>query len=353
MSNKPKGPVVFDLEESPKEPPKRAKSGLKTSRQSVQDTPIDPAKAPVIVDDAPAPQGEAMIAATRLATKRISWVAKVFWAALLSLLAMYLTTAAWDFTTNLFARNIWLGRVALVLGSLLLLTLLITAFREFTGFARLSRLDGFRKKAESLRTSANSKEVESYSKNLQAIYKSRPEMAWALENLAKQDGNIIDADGLLDLTELELMTPLDKAARREIESAARQVATATAIVPLALADVFVALTSNVRMVRRIAEVYGGRSGTLGSWRLMRAVATHLIATGAVGVADDMISSVAGGGLAAKLSRRFGEGIINGALTARVGLAAMDVCRPMPFSAQKRPSVTSIIQSSMTGMFSKS
>jgi len=63
---------------------------------------------------------------------------------------------------------------------------------------------------------------------------------------------------------------------------------------------------------------------------MRAVATHLIATGAVGVADDMIGTVAGGGLAAKLSRRFGEGIINGALTARVGLAAMDVCRPMAF-----------------------
>jgi len=163
---------------------------------------------------------------------------------------------------------------------------------------------------------------------------------------------IIDPLGVLDLTEVELMAPLDKAARVEIETSARMVAGATAIVPLALADVFVALTANIRMVRRIAEIYGGRAGTIGSWRLMRAVATHLIATGAVGVADDMIGTVAGGGLAAKLSRRFGEGIINGALTARVGLAAMDVCRPMPFEARSRPSVTSIVQSSLTGMFSK-
>ena len=35
------------------------------------------------------------------------------------------------------------------------------------------------------------------------------------------------------------------------------------------ADLFAALTANLRMIRRIAEVYGGRSGALGSWRLTR------------------------------------------------------------------------------------
>ena len=70
---------------------------------------------------------------------------------------------------------------------------------------------------------------------------------------------------------------------REVEAAARQVATVTAIVPLALADLFTALTANLRMIRRIAEVYGGRAGTLGSWRLTRSVLTHLVATGAVAV----------------------------------------------------------------------
>jgi len=48
-----------------------------------------------------------------------------------------------------------------------------------------------------------------------------------------------------------------------------------------MADVFTALTANLRMIRRIAEIYGGRSGAFGSWRLTRTVLTHLVATGAV------------------------------------------------------------------------
>jgi len=127
----------------------------------------------------------------------------------------------------------------------------------------------------------------------------------------------------------------------------------TALVPLALADVVAALTANLRMIRRIAVVYGGRGGTIGSWRLTRAVFSHLVATGAVAVGDDMLGSVAGGGLLSKLSRRFGEGLINGALTARVGLAAIEVCRPLPFRARRRPSVSALVSRAVSGLFDKS
>jgi putative membrane protein len=104
------------------------------------------------------------------------------------------------------------------------------------------------------------------------------------------------------------------------------------------------------MIRRIAEVYGGRSGALGSWRLVRTVFTHLVATGAVAVGDDLISSVAGGGLLAKVSRRFGEGVVNAALTARVGIAAIEVCRPLPLVRARRPSVTGTLQRALAGLF---
>ena len=146
------------------------------------------------------------------------------------------------------------------------------------------------------------------------------------------------------------MAPLDAAARREIETAARQVATVTALVPLAFADVLAALTANLRMIRRIAEIYGGRSGVLGSWRLTRAVMAHLVATGAVAVGDDMLEPLLGGGLLGKLSRRFGEGLVNGALTARVGVAAMQVCRPLPFGPDKTPSARGIVRTALAGLF---
>ena len=56
------------------------------------------------------------------------------------------------------------------------------------------------------------------------------------------------------------------------------------------------------MIRRVAEIYGGRSGTLGSWRLTRAVMTHLVATGAVAIGDDLIGSVAGGSVLKELAK---------------------------------------------------
>ena len=62
--------------------------------------------------------------------------------------------------------------------------------------------------------------------------------------------------------------------------------------------------------------------------------------------------MAGGHLLSKLSRRFGEGIVNGALTARVGVAAMEVCRPLPFVRGQRPSVTMTVKRALTGVFDK-
>ena len=66
--------------------------------------------------------------------------------------------------------------------------------------------------------------------------------------------------------------------------------------------------------------------------------------------DDLIHTMAGGGILAKLSRRFGEGLVNGALTARVGIAAMEVCRPLPFLSQPRPKVGNLVSRALTGLF---
>ncbi len=163
-------------------------------------------------------------------------------------------------------------------------------------------------------------------------------------------GEVFDVATLYHMTEAELLAPLDAAARIEVEAAARQVAIVTAVVPLALADVFAAATSNLTMIRRIAEIYGGRAGTMGAWRLTRAVLTHLVATGAVAVGDDLIGSVTGGHVLSRLSRRFGEGIVNGALTARVGIAAMEVCRPLPFAGERRPQVHRLVGRALSGLF---
>ncbi len=137
---------------------------------------------------------------------------------------------------------------------------------------------------------------------------------------------------------------------QNIEAAARQVTTLTALMPLASVDVIATLITNLRMISMIAEIYGGRSVIFGSWRLTRLVFAHVIATGAVAIGDDLIGSVAGGSVLAKVSRKFGEGVINGALTARVGIAAMQLCRPFVFQAGASPSVTGIMKRALLGVF---
>ena len=308
----------------------------------------DPALAPP-VPDLP-PDGRAMQAALRLGARRPRSALGRFaiWA-FGALFSFILSVAAWDFVTGLLTTNTLLGTIALTLVGLATLAAALLALREAATFARLAQLDGLRKRAAESATLPDARRVTA---DLAALYARRGDMAWSLSRLKERQGEVLDADALLRLAEGELMAPLDTAARAEVESAARQVATVTALVPLALADVAMALFANLRMIRRIAEIYGGRAGTLGSMRLLRRVFGHLVATGAVALTDDLIGSVAGGGVLSKLSRRFGEGVVNGALTARVGIAAMEICRPLPFAALPRPSVTQTLSRALAGLLNR-
>ena len=326
-----KGPILIELED---------------------EVDLSPAEAPPVPDAAQAPTDTAMQQMAVMAAGRGSPLMRWFWASLGGFVSLLAGVAAWDFVAGLLMRAPLLGSVALAFAAVFVVVLLVLSVRELAAFSRLRRVDQLRGAAEKALTDQSLAGARHVTDRLIALYRSRQETRWGRDRLAERRGEILDADTLLGLAERELLMPLDQAAAREVEAAARQVATVTAIVPLALADLVTALAANLRMIRRIAEIYGGRSGTFGSWRLTRAVLSHLVATGAVAVGDDLIGSVAGGGVLSKVSRRFGEGVVNGALTARVGVAAMDVCRPLPFSEGQRPSVTALVRRALAGLFGR-
>lgn len=328
-----KGPVLIEIEEPAPGP--------------------GPSEAPPVPDtDLPAPQGQAMATVAALAGRPVSRLARWFWSLLVALIGTFASIATWNFVTGLIASTPILGWVVAVLVTLFGLVVLMIVLKEMSVFARLSRIDALHRQAEAAIVSEDLAEARKVVTGIEKLYAGRDDTRWGREKLADRQGDMFDARALLELAEAEVLTPLDIAARQQVETAARQVATVTALVPIALADVFTALGANIRMIRRIGEIYGGRSGTLGSWRLLRAVMSHLVATGAVAVGDDMLEPFLGGGLLGKLSRRFGEGLVNGALTARVGVAAMEVCRPLPFTRKRRPSVRNIVKTALTGLFSK-
>ncbi len=330
------GPILFDVNPDDKREP-----------VSVADAPPVPD-----ADLTAAPEGRAMQAAALIAAQRPSRLSRWFWGSALALVGAVVSVGFWEFAMGLLDRAPLLGMAVSALVVVFLLVCVVVVVRELAALGRLRRVDGLRRASADAVQSSDLAEARVVADRLVAFYRGREDTRWGRDRFADRRGDMFDADALLGLVEDEILTPLDAAARREVEAASRQVATVTALVPLALADVAMALASSLRMIRRVAEIYGGRSGVLGSWRLTRAVFAHLVATGAVAAGDDLLEPVLGGSVLSKLSRRFGEGVVNGALSARVGVAAMEVCRPLPFSERHKPSVRGIVAGALGGLFSR-
>ena len=70
---------------------------------------------------------------------------------------------------------------------------------------------------------------------------------------------------------------------------------------------------------------------------------HLAVTGGLALSDNLLQHVVGKGLLGRLSARFGEGAVNGILTARIGLAARDVCRPIPQETSAKETLGSLMR----------
>jgi putative membrane protein len=168
-----------------------------------------------------------------------------------------------------------------------------------------------------------------------------PQLARAGAALKRHGAEIIDGADMVRLAERELMTPLDTEARRLVSQAAQRVSIVTAISPRAMIDVLFVFVAALRLIRQLARLYGGRPGTLGMIALLRHVIAHLAITGGVAASDSLIQQMLGHGVAAKLSQRLGEGMLNGLLTARLGLAAIEVTRPLPFAVLPRPALSDL------------
>jgi putative membrane protein len=320
------------------------------------DTPptTGPEAAPPLPGDQGLPhQTRTMHAMIAVGARRMSIWARLFWGTLICFLGLSISLAVWTYITDLLAARPVLGQIVTVLIAVMILCLLLLSLREITALFRLRRLDRIRRAAAQARSTNDTAQARAVLRQLNTLYAARDDLARARDTLQNRQGDAIDAKDLLMQGEMHLIGPIDAAALREVETALRHVATVTALVPIAFADIATALFANLRMIRRIAELYGGRAGTFGTWRLIRAVLAHLVATGAVALGDDLLGSALGGSVLSKLSRRFGEGVINGALTARVGIAAIEICRPLPFIALDAPKTSGVIKRGLAGMFQSS
>jgi putative membrane protein len=243
---------------------------------------------------------------------------------------------------NLFARNDWLGWLALGLTALAVLAILALAIREIAGLLRIRRITRIHKRALEAAIADDRAGAIAIGHELIALYHARPDTARGRKALAGHLGEIIDGRDLIGLAERELLLPFDETARAMVLASAKRVALVTAISPRALVDLLFVGSEILRLIRRLATLYGGRPGTLGFLRLTRAAIGHLAVTGGMAAGDSLLQQIVGHGLAARLSAKLGEGIVNGLLTARVGIAAIEVCRPLPFLNGRPPRLADVM-----------
>ncbi|MCB9994192.1 MAG: TIGR01620 family protein [Hyphomicrobiaceae bacterium] len=267
-----------------------------------------------------------------------NWLLRLAFGAGGLLLSLALGLAVEGLVRDLFARYDWLGWVAIAAAALLVVGVLGFVFNEWRAMRRLANLDHLRDRAAATLQSNLPDDGRKVVAELESIYQSRPDLAGGRQKLTARAQDLLDGRDLVQLAETSLMPLLDRRARELTSAAARRVAVVTAISPRAIVDIAFVLFESVKLARAIAALYGARPGLFSSWRLLSEVLAHLAVTGGVAMGDSVIQQLLGHGLAAKLSARLGEGLVNGLMTARVGIATMKVTRPLPFDRLRQPQV---------------
>lgn len=276
------------------------------------------------------------------APRRIRW-GGILAGALFTLFSFWAGLAITQLIEDFFARSPALGWLAAGVAGLAGLAALAIITREIWALARLRRIESIQIDAAHAINSNDAATAKRAVSDLRSLYASRSDAQWGLQNLKQFDNDIMDGRDRVKLVERFLVSPRDEEAHRIIARTARRVTLLTTVTPAAALDILFVAALNIKMMRELATLYGGRPSTLATIRLARMVLSHLAVAGGLALSDSLIQHVVGKGLVGRLSARFGEGTVNGILTARVGLAARDVCRPIPQETSAKETLGSLMR----------
>ncbi|MBF59323.1 MAG: TIGR01620 family protein [Halomonas sp.] len=145
------------------------------------------------------------------------------------------------------------------------------------------------------------------------------------------------------LLRYHLLAPRDREAQRLITRMSGETAIMVAISPLTLVDMALVAWRSLAMVDRLCRLYGLELGYASRLRLFRNVLHNMAFAGASELATEASMDMLSLDLASRLSARAGQGLATGLLSARLGLRAQRLCRPVPFTADEQPKIADLRQ----------
>ncbi|HHW7580009.1 TPA: TIGR01620 family protein [Mannheimia haemolytica] len=176
-----------------------------------------------------------------------------------------------------------------------------------------------------------------------------PSIAQAEQRWKNQLNEAYNAKEVLYLFSENVLKPIDKQVKQMISKNAAENAVIVAVSPLAVVDVLLMAARNIALVNKITKAYGMELGYISRLKLFKMVLKNMVFAGATEIATDVGMDFFSQNLTAKLSLRAAQGIGVGLLTARLGIKAMEFCRPIAFQANERPKISAIRQELLTSV----
>lgn len=176
-----------------------------------------------------------------------------------------------------------------------------------------------------------------------------PTIAQAEQRWKSQLNEAYNAKEVLYLFSENVLKPIDKQVKQMISRNAAENAVIVAVSPLAVVDVLLMAARNIALVNKITKAYGMELGYISRLKLFKMVLKNMVFAGATEIATDVGMDFFSQNLTAKLSLRAAQGIGVGLLTARLGIKAMEFCRPVAFQANERPRISAIRQELLTSV----
>jgi putative membrane protein len=242
------------------------------------------------------------------------------------------------FVTSLYA--IILAGVASLAGA--------AVFREFISLKQFKRRETLKGQAQDLlqQNTSNSsmlQETESLSKiddvesfcqklsdNLPCDLVQEQEQAW--QSILASEHSPAE---LMQLYSRVVLTKVDDKALAEVAKYSTEAVALVALSPIALLDMLIILVRNLKMINKIAGLYGLKLGYWSRIKLIKQVFVNMVYAGASELVADFGSEMIGADLLGKLSGRLAQGLGAGLLTSRLGIKTMELCRPIPFDGKPK------------------
>jgi len=277
----------------------------------------------------------------RLPVFRLKWLKP----ALLSALALSFGVLAWELRQlySWAADKHWgLGVLAAMVIAIFAATIVSSVWEFFRAGRPLRKLERTQAMAAEMRDCRSHEEAEPFRKQLQEHFANKPQGV-LLNRILDEAPDYFDSSELLQHLEVTFLDALDQEALRRVVRHSTTTGALVGLSPFASIDILVALRQSLRMIDDVAQIYGVRPSLVVRWRLFKKVLALVAYSGASEYAiSEMWPELVGDSMLSTVSARLGQGVGASLFVARIGLATMQSCRPIPFAEKRRPRLGSVM-----------